>query len=179
MKNLHTLAGTILIMLCHGACRTSKYSNRQHVQTMATEKTKISSGEQENKQYSLSRSIIDSTGQEYYVTIFPADSFRFSVQEGFSGKATKIELRGMAKQLTRINDSATLNVLASKKSSASMIRKVSDVQKIRSRSVEKRRISWIWLCGVLTLGLLMLWVWKHFRLSRLLYSFKNPSKVNY
>ena len=161
----------ILIMLCHGACRTSKFSNRQHVQAMVVEETNNSSIEQENKQYALSRSIIDSNGQEYHVTIFPADSFRFSLQEGFSGKATKIELRGSARQLTRINDSTTINATALRKSSSGVIRKTSNEERSRSRSVKKSAISWIWVWGMLALGLLMVWVWKHFRHSRLLYSF--------
>ncbi len=174
MKNYNTLAGMILIMLCHGACRTSKYSNRKHVQAIVAEETYNSIIEQENKQYSLSRSIIDSTGQEYQVTIFPADSFRFSVQEGFSGKAIKIELRGSARQFTRTNDSTTLNASASRKFSSSAIRKISNEERSRSISVEKIGMPWIWLSGVLALGFLMVYIWKRFRLSRLVYSLLNP-----
>lgn len=162
----------ILIMLCHGACRTSKYSNGEHIQTMEAEETNIKSSEQENKQYSLSRSIVDSIGQEYYVTIFPADSFRFSVQEGFFGKATKIELRGSEKQFSRINESITINASASRKSSSGVKRKTSNEETSRSRSMEKTRIPWILVCSILALGFLMVFIWKRFRLSRLLYSFK-------
>lgn len=163
----------ILIMLCHGACRTSKYSNRKHVQAILAEETYNSIIEQENKKYSLSRSIIDSTGQEYQVTIFPADSFRFSVQEGFSGKAIKIELRGSARQFTRTNESAAFNVSTSKEHSANVIRKSNHNERTRSRSVEKIRMPWIWLSGVLALGFLMVYIWKRFRLSRLVYSLLN------
>ena len=162
-----------LIMLCHGACRTSKYSNGQHIQTMAAEETNIKSKEQENRQSSLSRSIVDSIGQEYYVTIFPADSFRFSVQEGFFGKATKIEVRGSEKQFSRINDSITINASASRKSSSGVKRKTSNEETSRSRSVEKMRMPRIWMSGVLALGLLMVFIWIRFRLFRLLYSFKS------
>ena len=77
MKTILTLAVMILIMLCHGACRSSKFSNQQQSRLAVQEQSDINSRVQEVNHYARSGSITDSSGQSFQLTIFPADTFKF------------------------------------------------------------------------------------------------------
>lgn len=57
--------------------------------------------EQETIHLSHAHSVTDSIGQVYQITIFPRDSFEFSMERGFMGKAAKVELTGLIRQLNR------------------------------------------------------------------------------
>jgi len=99
LKTIFKLTSLILIIISQSACRTTKLSNRHQDRIAVMEQTETRSREQENKQYSRSYSITDSSGQFYQITIFPADSFQFALHEGFKGKASKVEIRGSIRQL--------------------------------------------------------------------------------
>lgn len=163
MKTLIKLGGMILIMLSHSACRSTKFSNRQQNQLDALEQTGTRSREQESKSYSQSNLITDSSGQVYQLTIFPADTFQFSVQEGFRGKASKVELRASIRQLKRIKDSTAFTGSEDRETIAKIIRKAEAKQLAYSKSVEKTSFNWLWLCLAAAVALFIVWIFRRFR----------------
>ena len=50
----------------------------------------------------------DTAKEQYSVIIFPADTFSFSAQHGFKGKAERIELSGLLRRVISRTDSAGL-----------------------------------------------------------------------
>lgn len=163
MKNFILLAGMILIMSVQYACRTTKFSNRKLDQLTRLERTDTLTREQENIHLSHAHSVTDSIGQVYQIRIFPRDSFQFSVERGFIGKASKVELLGSIRQLNRVNDNIALMVSKGRETRANAIRKVESRQINNSKSVEKSRLkSWkVWV--VVGAVLLIWWVYQRYR----------------
>ena len=108
---------TILIKICcitaltigFSACR-SKHLINQKSRTSAdrTRDTKIKTTQDDFYQRSSVISIRDSAKHQYQVNIFPIDSFSFSLQEGFRGRAHVIELKGeihQRKETSELHDS--------------------------------------------------------------------------
>jgi hypothetical protein len=52
--------------------------------------------------------LTDTANEHYSVVIFPADTFSFSAQHGFKGKAERIELSGKLRRVMSRTDSAGL-----------------------------------------------------------------------
>jgi len=163
MKNFILLAGMILIMSVQYACRTNKFSNRQLNQLTGLEQTDTLIREQENIHLSYAHSITDSIRQVYQITIFPRDSFQFSMERGFIGKASKVELVGSIRQLNRVNDSTVLMVSEGKETKSKMIRKLESRQINNSKSVEKSRFKGWQVWGAVGVVLLLGWVYQQYR----------------
>lgn len=163
MKTIIKLASLILIILCQIACRSTKSSNRQKVNSTEIEQTETRSREQENKQYARSYSLTDSSGQFYQLTIFPVDSFQFSLREGFKGKANKVELRGSIHQLKRMTDSSVLILSANKQANSTRNRKVSIKKLDHAKSVKKTGLSWWWIFVAGGVSVATIWVWRRVR----------------
>ncbi|OYZ31789.1 MAG: hypothetical protein B7X86_07520 [Sphingobacteriales bacterium 17-39-43] len=145
------------------ACPTTKFSNRQLDQLTRLEQTDTLIREQENIHLSHDRFVTDSIGQVYQITIFPRDSFQFSVEKGFIGKASKVELRGSIRQLNRVNDSIVFMVSKGRETKAKAIRKVESRQINNSKSVEKSRFKG-WQVFVAAGAVLLLgWVYQRYR----------------
>lgn len=162
MKKFIFLACVILFMPGQYACRTNKLKNRQVNQFAAHEQTDKWSREQENINLSRSLAITDSSGQVYQITIFPKDSFQFSPERGFVGKASKVELKGSIRQLNRINNSTAFIVSKDSETEAKLISKLESKQLNHSKSLEKRGPVW-WKMGlVLVLVLFVVWVYWRF-----------------
>jgi len=160
MKNFMITAGTIMIISCHTACRTNKLGMRQENHSALFEQTEIRNLEQENREKSRLLAITDSSGQEYRITIFPTDSFQFSPERGFSGKASKIELSGSIHRSRQIHDSTDFRILGIRESRTTQVMK-QDVKELnRAKSTEKIRLVWwaaaLALIAVLVLGWLKL-----------------------
>lgn len=152
MKNFIILAGMVMIMSCH----TRKFSGRQQDQSAMFEQTDTRNLEQENIQHSRSLAVTDSSGQIYRITIFPADSFQFSPERGFSGKASKIELSGSILRINRMNDSTILTISGMRESKTSQTSKQNTKQVSNSKSIEKTKPAW-WALGLVVIAL-FLWV---------------------
>ena len=156
MKKIIRLAGMILIMLCLGACRTSKLSNRQRNVLNAKEQTATRTIEHEDKQLSRISSLSDSGRHVYQLTIFPIDTFYFSPLNGFRGKASKIELMGDAREVKRVYDSLYLTNSHAKTMDNKAIREIQSREMAASRMVEKVGFKWWW---VFVMGGILLGLW--------------------
>ena len=163
MKTIFKLAGVILIILCQSACRTHKLLNRQEDRSAAFEATDTHTREQQKKFYSMQSSIIDSSGQLYQVTIFPADTFQFSLQQGFKGKATKVEVKGSASHLKMVNDSATFSANNDSETRGTLIRKQETERLAKSKSVENKWLNWLPLCLAIAAMVMIVMIFLRFR----------------
>ncbi len=138
------LTGMALLMLVL-SCRSSKYSNRQKVQVASKTQTDLNSALNKDNQFVRTTTLSDSIGQYYQLTIFPVDSFKFSLQSGFSGKATKVMILGSSKQLTRLSDSSKYAESLSAESAVKLTESVKAHMNDRSVSVERSTVLWKWL----------------------------------
>ncbi len=87
------------MMIAMSSCRTKQLNNQKFsTSTEQTKDIKIHTTQDDFYQRSNVISMKDSTNQQFQVNIFPLDSFSFSLQEGFRGRAHAIELIGEINQ---------------------------------------------------------------------------------
>ncbi len=151
MKTIKTnslsLSVLFLITISLNACRISKLTDSSKDRKTSSKTTNSISTEEHHTNYTRSRSIVDSSRQLYHVTIFPADTFfQFSPEDGFRGKASKIELRASISQLRHIRDSALFTGSRQGVTKEKGMKKVESSQFSRSKSVEKSKANGWWLC---------------------------------
>ncbi|MGV3686475.1 MAG: hypothetical protein ACO1NS_12665 [Daejeonella sp.] len=149
-KNLQ-LAGMALIMLAL-SCRSSKYSSWQKAQIDIKGRTDLNSELIQENQFLRTASLSDSTGEFYQLTIFPVDSFKFSLQNGFAGKASKVVLNGSVKQQLRISDTSKINKTMTYQAEASRSSDLTERNKSREAALERTGI----MSKGLALGLFVL-----------------------
>ena len=149
--------------LSHSACRTSKNSNRQQTRMAVEEQSEIKIRVQEANDYFRSKSLIDSSGQSYQLTIFPADTFRLSIQNGFIGKGSKVVLTGSSEQIIRLTDTSKFAGLLTSELEGKVRRDSTVNMKNRSVSVERRGMLWKWIGAALIVGIIVFGVWRKLR----------------
>ena len=145
MKHLLKLAALILIIFCHIACRTIKNSNRQQSRSADRELIDSRIQEHESTKISLSTVIADSSGRFYQATIFPVDTFQFSLQDGFKGKALKVEVRGSVKQLIRVNEAGSMIYTRDNAETTKSSRIVESEQVAASKSSKRKNHALVFL----------------------------------
>lgn len=163
METSIKLACMILIMLFHGACRTNRTSEKLQSRSLEKVQNNTRNNQWETQKLSAVNSLSDSSEQIYQLTIFPVDSFRFSVQEGFRGKASKLELKGTIHAVEKLADSSMLLVSKGTVSASQLTKSVQNRGLERSREFEKIGFRWWW---VLIAGVgvaLVLWVTSRWR----------------
>ena len=138
MKHLLKLAAIILIFFSHIACRTIKNSNRQQSRNANRELVDSRIQEQESTKISLSTAITDSSGRFYQATIFPVDTFQFSLRDGFKGKALKVEVRGSVKQLIRVKEVRSISHTRDSSETTKSSRKVESEQVSVTKSTKRK-----------------------------------------
>jgi len=109
MKKLILKLLSLLILINLSSCSTRKL-NKQKFESSASVQSEIRMQEFRNDKLESKRKILltDTTNEHYSVVIFPADTFSFSAQHGFKGKAEKIELSGKVRRVINLTDSAGL-----------------------------------------------------------------------
>lgn len=160
MRKLIILAGIIVTMLALPACRTSKFSNRQKAQLAVEEQSDFKSNLRQDSYYGRSTSISDSSGQHYQLTIFPVDSFRFSLQNGFAGKATKVLVTGSGEQMMRLTDTSGFSGSLNSQSAMKMRKDRTAKRQENSSLVEKPEVGWKSICAGLIAGMLVFGLWR-------------------
>ena len=165
MKPIITLAGMILFMLCHGACSTRRLSDLQKSRLRFEEQSEIESRVKEINRINRHESVTDSNRNTYQLTIFPADTFKFSMQNGFIGKASKIVLNGTSEQLIRVLDTSKFTSSISSESDTKMRTDRMENLRDRSTQLERRDVTWIGLCVGLIVAVVVLGVWRRSRFT--------------
>ncbi|WP_276348689.1 hypothetical protein [Daejeonella sp. JGW-45] len=168
MKKLKIVIRTVsfsLVMLSFGSCRI-KNLDKQSLRVIDRQSTDLSIRHMQDENYEGQRfvSIRDSGDYQYRVNIFPASTFSFSIQDGFKGNASRIEVLGRNRQTKIVSDSNSFYIgrqteMLYDRESESKTTAVS-----RAKNLEKRKSSILpYLLG-LVLGVVAVWlgwrVWK-------------------
>lgn len=134
-------------------------------QNSASEQSKIRMQDLKNDKLDGKWKILltDSANEQYRVSIFPADTFSFSAQNGFIGKASKIEVSGLKQRIISLSDSS---VLSAEKQTAMRYVEQQESKKSEisnARVLEKKR--WPPLMIIIMSGVLIvvgcLWLRRH------------------
>ena len=169
MKNQKTIfqicyVALTFLSLCH--CSTKNLSTQKSRKAIhSAENISIQSSEQGFLQRSRIISISDSANLQYRVNIFPLDTFSFSFQNGFKGKASMIEVVGTGQQSKKITDSNTFR--ARRQNETQYDKKGSSKESTTSRQkkLQKKRsnlLSTMLALGISGLVIWMCWrLWKH------------------
>lgn len=106
----------LLILIIHSSCSTRKL-NKQKLDNSTSVQSEIRKQEDHHIRYDGKRIILmtDSADEIYTIRIIPVDTFTFSAQNGFRGKAEKIEISGLRSRVKTLSDSA--GIRAEQKSS--------------------------------------------------------------
>ncbi len=110
MKNVKIKLLALLMLINLSSCNTRKL-NKNRSESSASEQSEIRVQDLKNAQFEGKRMILmtDSADELYTVSIIPADTFSFSAQHGFRGKATKIEVSGLIRRVQSRTDSTVLS----------------------------------------------------------------------
>ncbi|SDN17829.1 hypothetical protein SAMN05421813_1633 [Daejeonella rubra] len=109
MKNLKIKLLTLLILIILSSCNTRRL-NKQKFESSSSAQSEIRLQDLKNERYDNKRMITltDSANELYTISIFPSDTFSFSAQHGFRGKAAKIEVTGLLRRVLTRTDSTAL-----------------------------------------------------------------------
>lgn len=168
MKTLRNLivksAGMMIIMISLLACRTDKFLQTKKAGSSEIQSASTRIEENSNTSYVGTEiiSLSDSSDHAYRVNIYPQDTFSFSIREGFKGKASKLEIKGIVRQVVSLVEE---KVLAEEKQDYS---KLSQVNKIRKEEASGEKVmkkknvgwNWIWICLVAAGMIVGIWVFR-------------------
>lgn len=161
MRTLIIKLFTLLILIILSSCSTRKL-NRQKSASSASMQSEIRMQELQKDQLEAKRKLLltDTTHEQYTVTIFPLDSFSFSKESGFRGKAEKIEVSGQLRRVLSRTDSAVFRVekQSDRTYEEQERREKSDFSKTRVLESKSWRALWVsvGLLGIIVLG----WWWR-------------------
>lgn len=129
----------LLILISFSSCSTRKL-NKQKFQSSVSEQSEIRMQDLMNDKLEAKRKILltDTANEQYSVIIFPVDTFSFSAQHGFKGRAERIELSGLLRRVISRTDSAGL--LEEKQRDMNYEEKYESkkVEELNSRVLEKK-----------------------------------------
>jgi len=144
MKTYQTHLDGILLaisffLLVITSCQTEKFLSLQKskMASMEEQKIKLKTEQKNLLQSSQAIRLTDSMMQDYQVSILPVDSFSFSIQDGFKGKALSIEIRGKQNLLKSISDSSGQFLQSHKLEQGSLELKHRQEQSAVSKTKEK------------------------------------------
>lgn len=151
------LIAIFLIPLILGACRTDKFLNTEKTRSSDLSATNIRIEELKHETYRASQmiSLNDSNDHYYRINIFPVDSFSFSVQHGFRGRASRMEIVSSARQVTRLAEKRDLLAAKQDYSTKSQVNKSRRVRGTNSKVLEKSKrggewaLIWLGLAGLI------------------------------
>lgn len=165
MRTLILKLFALLILIIISSCSTRKL-NRQKSERSSSIQSEIRMQELEKDQLETKRKLLltDTTHEQYTVTIFPLDSFSFSRENGFRGKAEKIEVKGMHRRVRTLSDSTTIQAETQSDRVYEVEERREKKEVLSGRVVERRR--WNWLMVVIVLLALILVGWSFWRGAR-------------
>jgi hypothetical protein len=110
MRTLKTKLLALLILISFSSCNTRRL-HKQKFESSSTAQSEIRLQDLNNEGYNSKRMITltDSANEFYKISIFPSDTFSFSAQQGFRGKAAKIEVTGLISRVLNRTDSTAQN----------------------------------------------------------------------
>ncbi|MFA5244419.1 MAG: hypothetical protein WC380_03905 [Pedobacter sp.] len=157
MRTLMIKLFTLLILIIISSCSTRKL-NRQKSESSASMQSERRMQELQKDQFETKRKLLltDTTHEQYTVTIFPLDSFSFSRENGFRGKAERIEVKGMNRRVKTLSDSMMVQVGSQRGQTYEEQERIekSDFSKTRVLESKSWRALWVsvGLLGIIVLG---------------------------
>jgi len=103
----------------------------------------------------------DSSRHLYKVEIFPLDSFVYSIQGGFRGRASRIEVTGSTEHLRHSIDHERGLVASASDSIKSSTSKIKRFERSVSKEVQRKRSGGILIMIILLVCLIIWWCWKY------------------
>ncbi len=101
--------GGMLMLLVTQSCRTRTVdSEKNRTKLEQKEEVRVNSLQSELLTGNRVVQLTDSSSKFFRVTIFPFDTVSFSLEDGFKGRATKIEVVGAEKNFQRVSDSVDI-----------------------------------------------------------------------
>lgn len=149
---------TLLILIIQSSCSTRKL-NRQKSESSASTQSEIRMQELQKDQLEAKRKLLltDTTHEQYTVTIFPLDSFSFSKENGFRGKAERIEVKGMNRRVKTLSDSMMVQVERQSNRVYEAEERRERKEVLSGKMVDRKRWNWV----IVFLGLILAgwWFW--------------------
>ena len=108
MKALYQLVlGLLLVVLLLTGCRSKAFLNKSSSKLKLDHETISIRSEESTASTStiFTRQFSDSSGFDYQVRIFPIDTFRFSMDQGFVGVAGEVRISGRSSRVVGVKDS--------------------------------------------------------------------------
>ncbi len=147
------LTGISFMLLLIISCQSGKLLNLQkdRVQIAAQEKTLINREQQEFRNHNRVISFSDSSDQTYQIRILPADSFSFSIRDGFKGKAASIDIYGKQRSRKNLSDSSAQYIQShgSEKTDISSRYSLKQKKNLKVKEKESKMMGYVILLGML------------------------------
>ena len=158
MKNLSQLCLVALTILSLSYCSTKNLSTQKSRKAIhSAENGSIQSSERGSIQGSRIISISDSANNQYRVNISPIDTFSFSLQNGFKGKAYRIEIVGTRKEVKKITDSSSFRAQRQNETQYDRKSRSTETTALRDKTLEKKNSTLV--MNLLAIGLSGLVIW--------------------
>lgn len=129
----------LLILISFSSCSTRKLNKQKSVSSSSAQ-SEIRMQELMNDKLEAKRKILltDTANELYSVIIFTADTFSFSAQHGFKGKAERIELSGKVRRVINRIDSAV--ILTERQRAINYVKQyeIKKSEELSSRVLEKK-----------------------------------------
>ena len=141
------------------SCSLMKTRNRLATSVTSEAQTNVHESNMHQQSIVMKRAVLDSNEAAYTVVIYPVDAFQFSLQDGFKGSATKVEVSGFVRQKRLERDSASItNVDATAREVTSAAKTKSTFSK-DDKVVERTLFNWKWIIwlGIAVLAGWVLW----------------------
>lgn len=138
-SNKHILT-VIFLFLALSGCGVEKFLTRNSARTKESNEIEmISFARKDQSSFSEEALLFSDSGRHsYQVMIFPQDSFSFSVEDGFRGKAQKIEILGSSEHLAK-GEYYQLNLESKSADSSVSFKENSTVaERVIAKNLEKR-----------------------------------------
>ena len=159
-QNILKISFLTLLFTSEVSCSTSLLnSERKRTKQLQKDDVHINSQQLESISGSRQINLTDSSSNLFKVTIFPVDTFTFSLEGGFNGKATKIEATGINWQLKKMRDSSELFFEKGTRVEYDNKRDVLKVESSKVKVIERKRVSWVLGLAVLVIISLLIWFW--------------------
>ena len=147
----------VLILIIFSSCSTRKL-NKQKFESSASVQSEIRLQDLNNTQYEGKRIILmtDSADELYTISIIPKDTFSFTTQQGFRGRAERIEFRGLHRRVQFRSDSTVVKNEQQSGRAYEVKQRIEKSEKSRTGFLETKRwpltLLLIVLAGIILIG---------------------------
>lgn len=163
-QDIIIMSSMVMLIAIQTSCR-SRMVNSARIRNSEKMRESVNLKSKQNESLASSRVIFmsDSTVNAYRVTIFPVDTFTYSPEAGFKGKARKIEASGIARELKKTGDSSATHFQKELQVDYRNSRDTRKVEGSRAKVMEKERVGLVSTLFVVILAVLIISLWYKLR----------------